>query len=198
MRSAGPAAIVERRRGGALHPDSEDGGLVRTAVKRFTVPDARGLDAAVAGHLARGFVVVGRTDRFAVLRKGKRFNPGYALLGSLFCGVGLLLYLLLYGVQSDEVVEVSMSEPGHGVADLSDDRRWWWDGERWEDTEQAVPPGRRRSPDGAYWWDGVAWRPVPAAERRWWSPLGDQPLGDLPSPLGQLSPPPGPPPRSRG
>jgi hypothetical protein len=148
---------------------------VTTPVQRFTAPDVRGLDSAVASRLAQGFTVVGRTDRFAVLRKGKRFNPGYALLGSLLCGVGLLAYLVVYAAQSDEVVEITVVEPGRGVADLSDDRRWWWDGERWEDAEQAVPPGRRRSLDGAYWWDGVAWRPVPAAERRWSSPLEDRP-----------------------
>jgi hypothetical protein len=147
-------------------------------MQRFTVPDSRGLDSTVAGYLARGFVVVGRTDRSAVLRKGKRFNPVYAALSSLFCGVGLLVYLLVYAAQSDEVVEVAVSQPGHGVADLSDDRRWWWDGERWEDTERVVPPGRRRSRDGAYWWDGVAWRPVPAAERMWSSP----PAAELPPP----------------
>lgn len=174
---------------------AEEDGLVRAPVRRFTVPDTRGLDSMVASHLAQGFEVVGRTERSAVLRRGRRFNPGLAALSSLFCGVGLLVYLMVHAARGDEVVEVAVIEPGQGLAQLSDDRRWWWDGERWRDAEQVVPPGRRRSADGALWWDGVAWRPVPASERAWSDPAAP---GARPEPGGPLSQPAAPPPPPGG
>ena len=44
---------------------------------------------------------------------------------------------------------------------LSPDRRYWWDGQRWIDGSSASPPFAPRSADGGYWWDGWDWRPVP-------------------------------------
>lgn len=142
------------------------------SVQRFTAPDSQALERMVGDYLARGFVVVGRTDRSALLRKEKRFNAAVALVSSLACGVGLLVYLLVYAAQRDEIVEIFVLEAGRGGPFLSDDRRWWWDGERWQDTEQLVPPGSQRSGDGAYWWDGASWRPVPPSERTWPTPPG--------------------------
>jgi hypothetical protein len=48
-----------------------------------------------------------------------------------------------------------------GLLNLSPDRRYWWDGQSWQDTAARVPPGASMAPDGGQWWDGVAWRPVP-------------------------------------
>jgi len=47
------------------------------------------------------------------------------------------------------------------VAQLTSDRRYWWDGQFWRDTMLAAPPTAKRSADGGFWWDGVEWRPVP-------------------------------------
>ena len=47
---------------------------------------------------------------------------------------------------------------------FSADRRWWWDGARWQDGTMVAPPAAPRSPDGAHWFDGVGWRPVPPAQ----------------------------------
>jgi uncharacterized membrane protein YtjA (UPF0391 family) len=43
---------------------------------------------------------------------------------------------------------------------MSDDRRFWWDGAAWRDAEHEVPPAAQRSGDGTFWWDGFNWRPV--------------------------------------
>jgi hypothetical protein len=43
---------------------------------------------------------------------------------------------------------------------MSDDRRFWWDGAAWRDAEHEVPPAAQRSGDGNFWWDGFNWRPV--------------------------------------
>ncbi len=44
---------------------------------------------------------------------------------------------------------------------LSGDRRYWWDGQTWQDTATRVPPGVHVSADRTQWWDGVAWRSAP-------------------------------------
>ena len=130
------------------------------------VADERALEQAVAGYVAQGFMVVNRTGSSATLRKPKQFNIPLAILGFLFCGVGLLVYAIVYSTQSDQVVEVRVGGPESRLQ-FSDDGRWWWDGHRWQDSEVVVPPGVRRSDDGAYWWDGTRWRPVPTTERMW-------------------------------
>jgi hypothetical protein len=48
-----------------------------------------------------------------------------------------------------------------GGLQLSPDRRYWWDGQAWQDASMRVPPGVQISADGAQWWDGTSWRPVP-------------------------------------
>jgi T4 superinfection immunity protein len=52
---------------------------------------------------------------------------------------------------------------------LSGDRRWWWNGSRWMDSQAAPPPMAARSPDGAWWWNGIEWRqtaPTPQSHAR--------------------------------
>ena len=44
---------------------------------------------------------------------------------------------------------------------LSGDRRYWWDGQKWQDTALRLPPGVTLSADRTQWWDGVAWRSAP-------------------------------------
>ena len=46
---------------------------------------------------------------------------------------------------------------------LSDDHRYWWDGNAWRSLAVALPPEAQRSPDGNYWWTGAAWEPVSKA-----------------------------------
>jgi hypothetical protein len=46
---------------------------------------------------------------------------------------------------------------------MSDDRRFWWDGANWRDAEHEVPPAAQRSDDGNFWWDGFNWRPMAGA-----------------------------------
>ena len=144
------------------------------------VADERALELTVAGYVAQGFMVVNRTGSAATLRKPKQFNVPLAILGLLFCGIGLLVYAIVYNGQTDQVVEIRVGGP-EPHATFSDDGRWWWDGQRWQDTEVAVPPGVRRSDDGAHWWDGTRWRPVPPAERMWTSnPEPNPPTEDPP------------------
>jgi hypothetical protein len=50
--------------------------------------------------------------------------------------------------------------PPAGVQ-MSEDGRYWWDGQSWKDAEHEAPPSAQRSSDGMQWWDGKSWRAVP-------------------------------------
>jgi hypothetical protein len=137
-------------------------------MQRVIVSNAAELENAVAYYAGQGFLIAHKAERVATLRKPKELNLAVALLASLTC-VGLFVYLLVYALKQDQVVEIRVWEPGLGQAGLpplSEDRRWWWDGQQWRDVEEVAPPNAPRSPDGAWWWDGTAWRAVPEAEWR--------------------------------
>ena len=53
--------------------------------------------------------------------------------------------------------------PAAGGLQMSEDGRYWWDGQAWRDAGSEVPPDALRSADGYYWWDSRTWRPVPPA-----------------------------------
>jgi hypothetical protein len=146
--------------------------------RSLVVADQRGLEQAITNHTMQGFLVVNRTAEMAVLRKPKQFNVLLALLGLLFCGVGLLVYLIVYSVQSDQMVEIRVRSTGQAGLRLSEDRRWWWNGEQWQDTTLSVPPTARRSDDGSRWWDGVDWRPVFPSGRMSLSSRSDVPTAN--------------------
>jgi len=135
------------------------------AVKTVAVGDPRELEMTIANYSAAGFLLVTKTETSALLRKPKQFNVLLAVLGALLCLVGLIVYVIVYAMQEDEVVEVRLVDRQAALEGapftLSPDGRWWWDGQQWQDTRRSLPPSIERSPDGTQWWDGVAWRPVP-------------------------------------
>ena len=144
-------------------------------VSTTTVASARELEMAIANYGSRGYLLINKTETSATLRKPKEFNVVIAILGFLFCVVGLVIYAIVYSMQSDQVVEIRVVEHQTPKYMPSDDKRWWWDGSQWQDTLLRVPPGAERSEDGTQWWDGTSWRPVPAGERMWSGPRRDEP-----------------------
>jgi hypothetical protein len=134
------------------------------AVRTVAVGDPRAFEAAIADHSARGFFLVSKTDTSALMRKPKQFNALLAVLGALLCLVGLIVYVIYYAAQQDELVEIHLVDRQAALDGapftLSPDGNWWWDGHHWQDTRRSLPPGVQRSPDGSQWWDGVNWRPV--------------------------------------
>ncbi len=64
---------------------------------------------------AQGYIIQYQSDTMAQLRKPKNFNYFVALLGLLFWGVGLILYLLYYAVQKDTLVSIEVDEYGNGI-----------------------------------------------------------------------------------
>jgi hypothetical protein len=136
---------------------------------RITVASEQELETRISQYVLRGFVPVNRTAVSVMLVKRKEFNNLIAIIGLLFCGVGLVIYAIVYAFQRDQYVEIVVAAqqelPGAAsTTQFSADGRWWWDGSEWRDAERVVPPGMQRSPDGQMWFDGKRWRPVPAEE----------------------------------
>ncbi len=115
------------------------------AVRTVAVGDPRAFEMVIADYSARGFLLVSKTETSALLRKPKQFNVLLAVLGAVLCLVGLLVYVIFYATQQDEVVEVRLVDRQAAL----------------EGAPFTLSPDGDWSPDGTQWWDGVAWRPVP-------------------------------------
>jgi hypothetical protein len=126
------------------------------------VPDRAALDSAITSYIAQGFTVQNRGEDFVLLFKKKEFSALWAVVGLVLCVLPLLVYLIVYATQKDQLVEIRVvaSQP---QLHWSEDREQWWDGETWHHISQQLPPDVQVSPDGAHFWDGASWRAMPAA-----------------------------------
>ncbi|HEY7779317.1 MAG TPA: hypothetical protein VIC85_03810 [Ktedonobacterales bacterium] len=164
------------------------------------------LETMTMSYIAQGFSVANKTPTQVTLIKRKEFSVLWAVIGFLVCVLPLLIYLIIYASESDQMVVITLAgaQPASGTIPLlggpqatsgglprtgaqpltyvnaprSPDGVYWWDGQAWQPVPQP-PAGAQRSPDGLYWWDGQTWQPVPGA-----NPTG--PMGPLPStgPMG--------------
>ena len=104
-------------------------------------------------------------------------NIGYGVIGGAIAIALIVAVMGLSGVviavvlvrrqnaaSRTEAYAVPYASPSGG-AQLSEDHRYWWDGQSWRDTATQVPPGAPISPDGTRWWDGTSWREMPPAGR---------------------------------
>jgi hypothetical protein len=78
------------------------------APRKVEVSSKADMDASISAYIARGFVVMNKTETSAMLIKKKVFSIPIAILGFLFCFIGLGIYAVVYACQSDEVVEIVM------------------------------------------------------------------------------------------
>ncbi|MBS1871103.1 MAG: hypothetical protein JSS99_15745 [Actinobacteria bacterium] len=125
------------------------------------VPDRSALDGAITSYIAQGFTVQNRGEDFVVLFKKKEFSVLWAVVGFVLCVLPLLVYLIVYATQKDQLVEIRVAASQSQIH-WSADREQWWDGEAWHHVSQQLPPDAQVSPDGAHFWDGASWRTMPA------------------------------------
>jgi len=124
------------------------------------VPNAGALDSTITSYIAQGFTVQNRGEDFAVMFKKKEFSVLWAIVGLVLCLLPLLVYLIVYATQKDELVEIRVAASQPQIH-WSEDREQWWDGETWHHVSRQLPPGAQVSPDGAHFWDGASWRAMP-------------------------------------
>jgi hypothetical protein len=136
---------------------------VAASVQQIQVSSQPELESTIVSYIAQGFVVSNRNPDSVTLFKKKEFNVIWAVVGFFLCLLPLLVYCIVYTTQSDEMVVVTIAAvQSAGQLTWSEDRQWWWDGERWRDALLELPPQAVISEDRGTWWDGESWRPVPA------------------------------------
>lgn len=117
-------------------------------VAAIAVGSERELDTAIAMYIAQGFVVANRSSNGATMFKKKEFQIVWAVIGFILCVFPLLIYLIVYASQSDQMVEIQLrpsdqqalpASPGQLVGTRSADGRWWWDGQAWQPVPDTLP-----------------------------------------------------------
>ena len=67
------------------------------------------METSISGYIACGYVVMNKTETSAMLVKKKQFSIPVAIIGFLFCIVGLALYAIVYACQKDQFLEIVVS-----------------------------------------------------------------------------------------
>lgn len=114
-------------------------------------PTPQDLETMTMGYIAQGFSVANKTPTSVTLIKRKEFSVLWAVIGFLICVLPLLIYLIVYASQSDQMVVITLAGAQQPMGAASG--------------YLAGPPsgqlgGIQYSPDGYYWWNGQQWRPV--------------------------------------
>jgi hypothetical protein len=154
-------------------------------VRYVDVTEPERMQMEITRLVSAGFTVANQSERSVTLVKRKEFSIPILIIGFLLCVIPLLIYLVVYAFQSDQIVEIrlvdkpevtpyrasdhvsvdgesSVSVEGAPVIQLTPDGQQWWDGAKWQPTATSYPPHALRKPDGSEWWDGERWRPVPS------------------------------------
>jgi hypothetical protein len=79
------------------------------SVARVSVDSVGALDAAITSYAAQGYVVINKTPRSVTMIKKKEFSVLWAVIGFLICVLPLLVYLIIYAAQSDQLVEITIA-----------------------------------------------------------------------------------------
>ncbi len=75
-------------------------------MQRLTVDSVSAMEQAITSYITQGFTVVNKTSSSATLVKRKQFSVLWAVIGFIVCVLPLLIYLIVYALQSDQVVEI--------------------------------------------------------------------------------------------
>jgi hypothetical protein len=134
--------------------------------------------------VSAGYVVANQNDRSVTLVKRKQFSIPMLIIGFFLCLLPLIIYLIVYAVQKDQIVEIRLIERAKAepyrasdhialegeatrvpadapIIQVSPDGQQWWDGTDWRDTTSSYPQHAFHNPNGSEWWDGQSWHPVP-------------------------------------
>jgi uncharacterized membrane protein YukC len=74
--------------------------------QRLTVSSPQEMEQTIASYIAQGYAVVHKTKTSATMFKKKEFSILWAVVGFLFCLLPLLIYIIYYATQSDQMVEI--------------------------------------------------------------------------------------------
>lgn len=105
------------------------------------------MEGIITSYIAQGFVIANRSPVSVTLMKRKEFSVLWTVIGFLLCILPLLIYLIVYASQSDQMIVINLVNGQQPMGQTG--------------VPQLLAPATApRSPDGNYWWDGQAWQPV--------------------------------------
>jgi hypothetical protein len=124
------------------------------AVTNVPVSSEAQLEQTITSYIARGFVLANRTATSATMFKKKEFSILWAVIGLVLCLLPLLIYLIIYASQSDQMVQVYVVDPAalpaaaapSVVNQVSPDGLWRWDGNQWVPTAGSPAPAGEVTP----------------------------------------------------
>lgn len=67
------------------------------------------LENTVSGYIAQGFSLANRTPTTVTLIKRKHFSVFWGVIGFLFCVLPLLIYLIVYSFENDQMVIITLA-----------------------------------------------------------------------------------------
>lgn len=118
-------------------------------VSAVRVSSENEMEMAIAGYISQGFVLSNRSATGATMFKKKEFQIVWAVIGFILCLLPLLVYLIVYASQSDQMVQITLAPAGSQpqlpasstqlVGTRSADGRWWWDGQAWQPVPDTLP-----------------------------------------------------------
>jgi type IV secretory pathway component VirB8 len=82
-------------------------------ITRVSVDSVTAMEQSITSYITQGFSVVNKTSDRVTLVKRKEFSVMWAVIGFLLCILPLLVYLVVYAVQSDQVVEIVVTSTSH-------------------------------------------------------------------------------------
>jgi hypothetical protein len=153
-------------------------------VRQVTVTEPEQMQLEITRLVSQGFTVANQNDRSVTLVKRKQFSIPILIIGFFLCLLPLIIYLIMYSFQKDQIVEIRLidrpeSQPYRAsdhialdgeparipidapIIQVSPDGQQWWDGTQWQDTTSSYPQHAFHNPTGNEWWDGQSWHPVP-------------------------------------
>jgi hypothetical protein len=80
-------------------------------MQRMKVDSVAAMEQAITSYITQGYVVVNKTATTATLMKKKEFSALWAVIGFLICVLPLLIYIIIYAMESDKVVEIVVEPP---------------------------------------------------------------------------------------
>ncbi len=80
------------------------------SIRQVVVASTEDMESTITTYLNKGYVIGNRTAKKVSLQKEKKFSVMWAVIGFLFCGLPLIIYLIYYATQPDvQVVELVLS-----------------------------------------------------------------------------------------
>lgn len=73
-----------------------------------TVNDRAAFEQSINSYIAQGYAVSNKGAASAILTKKKQFSIPIAIIGFLFCGIGLVIYAVAYACMKDKTVEIRL------------------------------------------------------------------------------------------